>query len=83
MIGAAHDRQIRPLAALEAHLGAHSHMVGGRFTVADIHMAEIVRYAQPHKPLMERFARVNSWLDLCQARPAFKAMWAKRTEEPV
>ena len=35
----------RPMAVLEAHLAPHGHMVGGRFTVADINMAEIVRYA--------------------------------------
>ncbi len=73
----------RPMAALEAHLAAHSHMVGGRFTVADINMAEVVRYAQPHAPLMARFARVKGWLEHCQARPAFKAMWEARLAEPA
>ena len=73
----------RPLAALEAHLTTHSNMVGGRFTVADINMAEIVRYAQPHAPLMAQFPRVKSWLDLCQNRPAFKTMMEKRAAEPA
>lgn len=83
VIEAACDKLMRPLAALEAHLETHSHMVGGRFTVADINMAEMVRYAQPHSPLMARFPRIKSWLELCQSRPAFKKMWATREAEPA
>lgn len=83
VIAQASTQLARPLAALEAHLGTHSHMVGGRFTVADINMAEVVRYAQPHAPLMEQFPRLKSWLELCQARPAFKKMWETRLAEPV
>ncbi|MEZ5687180.1 MAG: glutathione S-transferase family protein [Paracoccaceae bacterium] len=81
VIEAASDRLRRPFAVLETHLKAHSHMVGGRFTVADINMAEVVRYAQGHKPLMTEFPRVASWLEHCQARPAFKKMWAARLAE--
>lgn len=77
------DRLRRPFAALETHLAAHSHMVGGRFTVADINMAEVVRYAQAHKPLLAAFPRVNSWLTLCQGRPAFQKMWKTREAEPM
>ena len=73
----------RPLAALEAHLENHSHMVGGRFTVADINMAEIVRYAQDDAELIARHPRLKSWLDLCQARPSFRRMWALREAEPA
>ena len=83
VIAAAAERLARPLAALEAHLAAHSHITGGRFTVADINMAEILRYAQGHAPLMARFPRVASWLKHCQARPAFQKMWAAREAEPM
>lgn len=82
-ISTAADKLSRPFGALETHLAMHSHMVGGRFTVADINMAEIVRYVQPHTPLMDRFPRVKSWLELCQNRAAFKKMWADRAAEPV
>jgi glutathione S-transferase len=81
VIEAAADRLRRPFAVLEAHLKLHSHMVGGRFTVADINMAEVVRYAKSHKPLMAEFPRLASWLDHCQSRPAFKKMWAERLAE--
>lgn len=82
-IVAASAQLMRPLTALEAHLSAHSHMVGGRFTVADINMAEIVRYAQAHGGLMAQFPRVTGWLDLCQSRPAFRDMMEKRAAEPA
>ena len=73
----------RPLAVLQAHLAAQGHMVGGRFTVADINMAEILRYAQNHPTILTGFPAVESWLKLCQARPAFQAMWARRLAEPA
>jgi glutathione S-transferase len=82
-IAAAVAALLRPMAALEAHLSAHSHMVGGRFTVADINMAEVVRYAQADTALMAQFPRVKGWLELCQSRPAFKAMMETRSAEPV
>lgn len=58
-------------------------MVGGRFTVADINVAEIVRYAQGHEALFENRPALKAWLETCQARPAFKAMWEKRLAEPA
>lgn len=83
VIQAAAEQLSRPLATLETHLSCHSHMVGGRFTVADINMAEILRYCQPHSPLMDRFGRVKSWLAHCQARPAFRKMLAAREAEAI
>jgi glutathione S-transferase len=72
---------LRPLAVLEAHLVREGVMVGGRFTVADINMAEIIRYAALDAPLMERFGAIRAWLDRCHARPAFKMMMAERAAE--
>ncbi len=73
----------RPLARLQGHLAAHPWLVGDRFTVADLNTAEILRYAQGHPTLLAEFPAVNQWLDHCQARPAFKAMWAARMAEPA
>jgi glutathione S-transferase len=58
-------------------------IMGGRFTVADINVAEIFRYAKPATQLFDAAPRVKAWLDACQARPAFKAMWAARDAEPA
>jgi glutathione S-transferase len=73
----------RPLARLEAHLATHEWLVGGRFTVAEIVVAECLRYAQGNAALMAEFPAVSAWLKRCQDRPAFQAMWAKRLAEPA
>ena len=83
VIVAAVEKLQRPFRVLQAHLAADPHMVGGRFTVADINMAEMVRYAQAHGALFDAFPAVKGWLAACQARPAFKAMWEKRLAEPA
>jgi glutathione S-transferase len=72
-----------PFAVLDKALAASGYVVGGRFTVADINLAEVVRYALPAPELFEANPRVKAWLATCQARPAFKEMWAKRDAEPA
>ena len=71
----------KPLARLQSHLAAADWMVGDRFTVADILVAECLRYAQSHPTLLAEFPAVQGWLSRCQTRPAFTAMWAGRTAE--
>jgi len=72
-----------PFDVLDRHLAGSGHVVGSRFTVADINTAEVVRYAMPAPELFEAATRVKAWLAACHARPAFKAMWAKREAEPA
>ena len=72
-----------PFAVLEKALEKSEWLVGDRFTVADINAAEIVRYAQAAPELFEAAPRVKAWLAACQARPAFKKMWAARDAEPA
>ena len=71
----------KPLAVFETHLAADGHVAGGRFTVADLGLAEIVRYVQGHPRLLADFPNVRDWLARCQARPGFKAMWETRNAE--
>ncbi len=73
----------RPFDVLETHLKGNPHMVGNRFTAADIIVAEIVRYAQGYAQLFEARPALKTWIDSCQSRPAFKAMWEKRLQEPA
>ncbi|WP_245448308.1 glutathione S-transferase family protein [Neorhizobium sp. T6_25] len=73
----------RPFDVLEKHLSQTSHMVGGRFTVADINVGEVVRYAQGYAPLFDSRPALKAWIEAAQARPGFKAMWDKRTAEPA
>lgn len=70
-------------ATLEKHLASSSFVVGNRFTVADINVAEVLRYAMPAKELFEASPHVAKWIAACQARPAFKAMMVKRDAEPA
>jgi glutathione S-transferase len=70
------------LAVLDAHLTHNGgHMVGGRFTVADINVAEVVRYAMPAKDLMEAAPAVRAWLGACHARAGYRQMMAMRDAE--
>ncbi len=72
-----------PFAVLNAALAATGHLVGGRFTVADINVAEIIRYAVPAPALFEAAPHVKAWLAACHARPAFQRMWKERDAEPA
>lgn len=62
---------------------AGGHLVGGRFTVADINVAEVVRYAMPATELFDACPAVKAWLAACQSRPAFRRMWEARDREPA
>lgn len=72
-----------PMAALDSALGATGHSVGGRFTVADINLAETIRYAMPAQEVLEAAPRVKAWLAACHARSAWKKIMARREEEPA
>ncbi|MFI0396056.1 glutathione S-transferase family protein [Paracoccus jiaweipingae] len=82
LVANAAERLVRPMQVIEDHLAQHGHPVGGRFTVADINLAEVIRYAQGYAPLMTGFPATRSWLQDCQARPAFQKMWITRLAEP-
>ena len=76
------ERLIRPLRVLEGHLSERHYLIADRFTVADLNLAEVLRYAQGYGELMEQFPSVMAWLNDCQQRPAFQRMWAERLAEP-
>lgn len=81
-VATAAERLVRPLTVVEGHLASHGHMVNRRFTVADINMAEVLRYAQSYAALMDQFPAIRAWLADCQSRPAFRKMWDARLAEP-
>lgn len=82
LVAGAAERLVRPFKVLEDHLCAHQFLVSDRFTVADLNMAEVLRYAQGFGPIWEAFPAVKGWLAACQARPAFAKMWQARQNEP-
>jgi glutathione S-transferase len=74
----------RPFRVLEQSLAkGGGHPVGGRFTVADINIAEVLRYAQASPGLFDSHPAVKEWLANCQARPVFTQMMAERNAEPA
>lgn len=80
---AAEEALRQPFAVLDRTLAANGHPVGGRFTVADINLAESVRYAMAAPALLEASPHVKAWISACHARPAFKRMMAMRELEPA
>lgn len=71
----------KPLARLNTHLQATDYVVGNRFTVADLNLAEVIRYAMSETYLFEKYSFVKGWLARCHARPAFGRMMAARQKE--
>lgn len=82
-VSVAAERLERPVKVIEDHLSGAGYMVGQRFTVADINVAEVLRYAQSYTPLMEQFPATQAWLTDCQKRPGFQKMWQARQAEPA
>lgn len=72
----------KAFAVLEAHLEDRDYVIGDRFTVADLNLAEVFRYAMSQTALFDKHPRVKGWLARCQSRPAFKAMMEERLKEP-
>ena len=73
----------RPVGRLEAHLAEHDWLMGDRFSVADVMVAECLRYGAAHKPLMAAHPLTAAWLSRCQSRPAFQKMMTARLAEPA
>lgn len=81
-IAAACEEALRaPFAVLDAALAKDGFLVGGRFTVADLNTAEVVRYALPAPELFTDTPALNAWIAACHARPAYKRMMAERDAE--
>jgi glutathione S-transferase len=72
-----------PMSVLQRALAETTFLVGERFTVADINVAEVVRYALPAPELFEAAPSVRRWLETCHARPAYQRMMAERELEPA
>ena len=62
----------RPLGVLEAHLASRDHLLGGRFTVADLNVASVMVWARFGRLDLTAYPRAAEWLKRCVSRPAFK-----------
>ena len=72
-----------PFAVLDRALAATGHLVGNRFTDADLNVVEVMRYALAAPELFDAAPHVKNWITTCRNRPACQAMWAARELEPV
>jgi glutathione S-transferase len=79
---AAIDALRAPFGVLDRELAGRSFIVGDRFTVADINVAEVVRYALPAPELFTATPALRDWLAACHSRPAYKRVMAYREREP-
>lgn len=67
---AARKRLKRPLAMLNAELGAHAYILGDEFTLADLNVAGILWPVHYAAAPLAPFTRVTEWLARCHERPA-------------
>jgi glutathione S-transferase len=81
VIAAAVTALDKGFARLAAQLETTPYVIGDRFTVADLNLAEVFRYTQSQTALFERYPAVKAWLETCQSRPAFRAMMETRQLE--
>lgn len=76
---AALKRLERPLGALETALArSGGHLVGRRFTVADLNVACVAFYLRAAEGALSPYPAVAAWYAAATARPAFKRMIALR-----
>lgn len=61
---------VRPLGVLEGELGARDHLVGGRFTVADLNVASVLGWLKAASADLGGWPAVGAWLGRCLRRPA-------------
>ncbi len=72
----------RPLACLETALrDGDGHLVGGRFTVADLNVACVVFYLRGADGALAAYPAIEAWYSAATARPAFARMMALREAE--
>jgi glutathione S-transferase len=68
-----------PLAVLEAALQkGNGHLVGSRFTIADLNLACVVFYLRNVPQTLADKPAIRAWYEAAMARPAAKRAWALR-----
>lgn len=82
-IAAAAAKLARPLDRLEGHLQGRDWLMADRFTVADVMVAECLRYCTGQEGFLNAWPNAGDWLARCHARPGFQRMWTARNAEPM
>lgn len=71
----------KPIGVLDAHLAGQDYLVGNRFTVADLNLVEIIRYAWSEQDFFADYPHVVAWVERCHDRDAFRTMMERRKAE--
>jgi glutathione S-transferase len=73
-VRAAAEKELEaPLAVLDGALEGRDHLVGNRFSVADLNVAAVLSWALLARVDLSAFPNVARWLGACTSRPAAKA----------
>jgi len=67
---AAEQQLAAPLKVLDGALGRTGHLIGDRFTAADLNVASILAWARPANIDLSAVPKAASWLKSCSDRPA-------------
>ena len=62
-----------PLAVLDAALADRDHLLGDRFTVADLNVAAVMSWLKMTKVDLSAYGHVTDWLGRCLGRKAYVA----------
>ena len=73
------EKLARPLAALEAHLGKRTHMLGEAFTICDLNVAALLYFCWFRKIDVGIGPATRAWLERVLTRPA--ALAARKQRE--
>lgn len=57
-------------AILDAELKSKRHLVGGQFSLADAHLASVVRWIAMFGPALARYPSLEAWHQRCVERPS-------------
>ncbi len=60
----------RPFKVLDGHLAKHGHLMGNRFTVADLNVATVLDLAPQCGIALDAWPHLQTWHQRCLARPA-------------
>jgi len=63
---------VRPMKVLDVHLEGQDHLLGDKFSTADLNLASIFTLGQVARYDMVEYPNVADWANRCLDRPAYK-----------
>ncbi len=63
---------VRPMKVLDVHLEGQDHLLGDKFSTADLNLASIFTLGQVARYDMVEYPNVADWANRCLGRPAYK-----------